>query len=139
MNVFQNISALIPQGAPFIMVDEILILNEMSVTTQLTIREDNVFVEDNFFQEPGLIENIAQSAAAKVGYHAMVEKKQAPMGFIGAVHDLEIFNLPKVNDKIQTEIIIENEIFNVILIFGKILCNDILMAKCKMKIFVTNN
>jgi hypothetical protein len=38
---------------------------------------------------------------------------------------------------LETEIIIENQIFDVTLITGKIICNDRLMARCEMKIFIT--
>ena len=138
MEFSQNISSLIPQRSPFVMIDELLCSNENSATTQFLISDNNVLVEDNYFQEPGLIENIAQTAAAKVGYEAAVAETQAPKGFIGAVHNLEIFQLPKVNDTIQTEIIVENQIFNATLISGKVTCNDTLMATCKMKIFLDN-
>jgi predicted hotdog family 3-hydroxylacyl-ACP dehydratase len=116
MKPVTNISLLIPQTAPFVMIDELLESDEHSATTQLLIRNDNVLVEDGYFQESGLIENIAQTAAAKVGYEAMIANTQMPKGFIGAVQQLEIFQLPQVNDTIQTEIIQENQIFNATLI-----------------------
>ena len=138
MNPIQNILTLIPQAPPFVMIDKLLFSDELSATTEFTIRKDHVFVENDFFQEPGLIENIAQTAAARVGYDSLLANKPVPVGFIGAVNSLTIFHLPKVGDTIRTEMIIENQIFNVTIISGKIICNDKVMATCTMKIFLSD-
>jgi 3-hydroxymyristoyl/3-hydroxydecanoyl-(acyl carrier protein) dehydratase len=138
MSSSQNILSLIPQAPPFVMIDELLVSSELSAKTGLTIREDNLFVHDNCFQEPGLLENIAQTAAARVGYDAKANGTPVPVGYIGAINDVKIFDLPKVGDRIETEIIIENQIFNVTIISGKIMCNESVMATCKMKIFLSN-
>ena len=50
--------------------------------------------------------------------------------------NLEIFFLPKTGDELITEIIIENQIFDVTLISGKIVCNGKVAAQCEMKIFI---
>ena len=96
MNPSQNILSLIPQAPPFVMIDELLVSSELSAKTGLTIREDNIFVQDNCFQEPGLLENIAQTAAARVGYDAKATNTPVPVGYIGAINDVKIFDLPKV-------------------------------------------
>jgi hypothetical protein len=44
--------------------------------------------------------------------------------------------LPKTGDELITEITIENQIFDVTLISGKINCNNKIIAQCKMKIFI---
>ncbi len=54
----------IPQKPPMVMVDRIVEINDMTTVTAFLIRADNVFVDNGLFREPGLIENIAQSAAA---------------------------------------------------------------------------
>ena len=47
------------------------------------------------FKEPGLVENIAQTAAARAGYISHTENKPVLVGYIGAVNNLQVFSLPK--------------------------------------------
>ena len=104
----------------------------------LQILEGNIFVENGLFSEPGLIENIAQTAAARIGYICSKQNKPVPLGYIGAVQHLEIVDLPKIKDEIETEITIKNEVFNVTIVEGKVMCNGKTMAHCEMKIFISN-
>lgn len=132
----QDIVSLIPQRPPFVMVDKLLYCDGLTARTSLRVREDNIFVENGELREPGLAENIAQTAAAKSGYTASNDNLPAPVGYIGAIKNLEIMALPKTGDELITEITIENQIFEVTLISGKVYCNDLLMAQCDMKIFI---
>ena len=84
------------------------------------------------------MENIAQSAAARAGYISRRENKPIPVGYIGAVKNLEIYSLPKTGDELITEITIENQIFDVTIISGKITCNETVLAKCQIKIFINH-
>lgn len=139
MTVIENITDLIPQKPPFVMVDKLLNFNEATTTTGLSIRAENIFVENGIFTEPGLLENIAQTAAVRAGYISKTENKPVQVGYIGAVNNLQIFALPKTGDELITEITIENQIFDVTLISGKIICNNETIAQCKMKIFINQN
>jgi len=132
----ENIETLIPQKPPFVMVDRLTSFSETSTITTFGIRADNIFVKNGVFKEPGLVENIAQTAAARAGYVSRTENKPVLVGYIGAVNSLQVFLLPKTGDELITEITIENQIFDVTLISGKISCNGQLVAQCKMKIFI---
>lgn len=132
----ENILELIPQKPPFVMVDELLACADNTATTRLTIRADNIFVQDGEFKEPGLVENIAQTAAARSGYVSKTENRPVPIGYIGAVNNLQVHALPGTGDELITEITIENQIFDVTLISGKITCNGNIIVQCTMKIFI---
>jgi predicted hotdog family 3-hydroxylacyl-ACP dehydratase len=136
MITINDIQSLIPQKPPFVMVDKLLSVTETSTTTGFTIQPDTIFVQNGVFKEPGLLENIAQTAAASAGYVAHTENKPVLVGYIGAVNNLQVFALPKTGDELITEITTENQIFDVTLISGKITCNGQLIAQCKMKIFI---
>jgi len=135
-NNSHDILSYIPQREPFVMVDEILEVSETSTRSKFLIRPDNIFIEKGYFKEPGLVENIAQTAAAREGYIAHTENKPVLVGYIGAIKNLEVFFLPKTGDELITEIIIEQQIFAVTLITGKIFCNGKILAQCEMKIFI---
>ena len=139
MITVENIQSLIPQKPPFVMVDKLISFTETTSTTAFGIRADNIFVVNGVFKEPGLVENIAQTAAARAGYISKTENKPVLVGYIGAVNNLQVFSLPKAGDQLITEITIEKQIFDVALISGKITCNEELIAQCNMKIFITQN
>jgi predicted hotdog family 3-hydroxylacyl-ACP dehydratase len=132
----EDIIHLIPQKSPFVMVSKLLFVNEITTKSSFIINPDNVFVKDGIFQEAGLIENIAQTAALRSGYIASTENKPVEVGYIGAIKDFEIFDLPKANDELITEIKIENQVFNVIVLLGKVWHNERLLAQCEMKVFM---
>jgi len=132
----QNILELIPQAPPFVMVGQLLFQDETASRSSFTIATDNCMVFNGEFSEGGLMENIAQTAAARVGYIAKQENKPVAGGYIGAVKDCEVLFLPKVGDELLTEIKIENQVFNVSVIVGQVWCNGELCARCEMKVFL---
>jgi len=134
----EDILQLIPQKPPFVMVSKLIRSDEHITRSSFLIEGNNVFVKNNIFQEGGLLENMAQTAALRAGYTAQAENKPVAVGYIGSVNDFEIFSLPKVNDELITEIAVENQIFDVSIISGKVWCNDNLVAKCEMKLFISN-
>jgi len=131
----EDILLLIPQRPPFVMVDKLLSSDENSTQTVFRVNEENVLVMEGELSEAGLMENIAQTAAARAGYMAMMENKPVAVGYIGSVKNLEIFDLPKINDELVTEVKIENHVFDVTVISGTVRRNDIVMAQCEMNIF----
>ena len=134
----ENILAFIPQRPPFVMVDKVLSSDNIITTSTFLVKADNIFVENGVLKEPGLVENIAQTAAARAGYIAQTENKPVRVGYIGAIRNLLVTGFPKINDKIITEITVEKQIFDVSVISGKITCNETILAQCEMKIFITN-
>lgn len=131
-----NIIDLIPQRAPIVMVDEFLGIEESVSKSSLTVREDNIFVDDATLSECGLIEHIAQSAAARVGHIFNTLNRPIPIGYIGSVNDFAIVAHPKVGDTIYTTIEVIQEVFNITLIRAVCRVNDVEIATCKMKIFL---
>ena len=131
----ENILSLIPQRSPFIMIDELLHCDETITQTTFRIKEENVLVIEGKFTEAGLMENIAQTAAAREGFIGAKENKPVTTGYIGAVKNFEVYGLPRVNDLLLTEIKIQEQVFDMVIISGTVKCNDVLMARCEMNIF----
>lgn len=126
----------IPQRAPIVMVDEFFGVSDEVSVSGFTISEDNIFCECDVFSECGVIEHIAQSAAMRVGYIYKSEGKEIPLGYIGSVNKFKIYHLPRVGDRLRTEIRIEQQIMNISLISAIVKIGDVLVADCQMKIYL---
>lgn len=131
-----NILELIPQRHPIVMVDKFLGIEDNVSRTEFIILEDNIFVDNGEFSECGLIEHIAQSAAARVGYIFKTKDMPIPIGYIGSVNDFKLIENPRVGDTISTTVEILQEVFNITLIKAHCVVNGKEVATCKMKIFL---
>lgn len=134
-----DITEYIPQRPPIVMISRLMEAGEKNIRTELDIAPDNVFVEDGLFMAPGLVENIAQTAAARIGYLAKKHNVPVPLGFIGAIQNLRVIELPAAGTTVESEIVIEHEVFNATVIKGTVKQHGKLMAECDMKIFVSQN
>ena len=132
----QDIRNLIPQREPMIMVDRLLVADEKTGRSQFLVRPDNIFVQRGFLSASGLIENMAQTAAARIGYICQQEKRPVPIGYIGAIQNLEILELPKINGLIETEISIKNQIFDITIVTATVYTNGKPIALGDLKIFI---
>ena len=125
----------IPQRNPIVMVHELLDANDDHIVTQLAIEPGNVFLASGYFAEPGLVENIAQTAAVHVGYQCTLKKLPIPIGFIAAVKDLKIKALPKENSTITTSVKVVNKVLDITVVHGKVEQEGELLCSCEMRIF----
>lgn len=132
-----KIRELLPQKSPFAMVSHLVKYEELTVTTGLLIEENNIFIEDGYFNESGMVENIAQSIALHVSYGYSLKEAQAPIGYIGAIKDIQLFARPKLNSFITTEVEIIKEFMGVTLVEGRILFDNQVMMTAQMKTFLT--
>jgi len=130
---------LIPQRPPIVMVDVVWSADEQSADTGLTIQEDNIFVKDGLFREPGLIEHIAQSAAAFAGYGTFVRGEEPKLGFIGEIKDCVFKLMPPVGSELRTHIQLVTEIGGIRLINAEVRLKDELVATCIMKFFLKDD
>lgn len=134
-----RIADYLPQAPPIVMIDNLWYANETATRTSLLIRPGMLFVKGDRFTEPGLMENIAQTAAVRAGYYHKNRQEPVPLGFIGAFKDLEIFELPEVGTEIFTEVRLKQEVLDICIFEGIIKAEDIVLARCEIKIFVAQN
>ena len=131
------ISALeyIPQRPPFVMVDDILYCDLELCKTEFHIREDNLLVCNGTFLEAGLMENMAQSCAARIGYVCVcIKHEPIRVGVIGAVKNFHIFRRPRVGEVLQTEVVPVSEFFDMMVLDVWVRCNDELIADAELKV-----
>ena len=74
------VTALLPQQPPFIMIDALTDFSEKETATRLMVRKDNIFVERGRLTAYGVLENMAQTCAARLGYANYVLHKAVNVG-----------------------------------------------------------
>ena len=128
----------IPQKPPMVMVDRLISAANGVTVTAFRIMEDNIFCENGFFREPGLIENMAQTAAAGVGAKPGVKPGEAPPGYIGGLRSLRIMEFPAAGSEITSRITVLHEVFEATIAKGEVFLEERLIAECELKIFLLN-
>lgn len=132
-----DVHTLLPQQEPFVMIGALEHFDMKHVVTSTKVSSDNIFVESSKMMPTGLIENIAQTCAARIGYiNRYILKKGIQIGFIGSVRNLQIHDLPAVDDVIYTEVDIQEEVFGMILVTAVVRTSDDVCVTAELKIAV---
>jgi 3-hydroxymyristoyl/3-hydroxydecanoyl-(acyl carrier protein) dehydratase len=139
----KNILELIPQRYPMVMVDKLVVCDEQKAISRLTIRRDNLFLDRRGFTTGGMMENIAQTAAARTGYIKLNKPGgsnfKAPIGVIGSIKNFRMYFQPPIGSVITSTVSIEHEVLQATVIKGKIEMNGELVAESDMQIFLTDD
>jgi len=135
MNFQDNpIQQFLPQRPPFVMVDSILDVTDRAGVTQLAIRPDNLFVDDGELSAAGLLENMAQSCAARIGCINLTRGGCVRDGVIGDIRNFTVLRNPVSGEVITTHIEIVEEVFNLTLANVETRVGDELIASASIKI-----
>ena len=125
---------LVPQRPPFLLVDRLVDFDERRTETRFTVREDHLLCEGGVLQAAGVIENIAQTCAARMGYINLLHAERVKLGFIGAIRDLEIRRLPRCGETLRTTIEQLEEVFGMLLVSAEVRSGGEVLATARMKI-----
>jgi predicted hotdog family 3-hydroxylacyl-ACP dehydratase len=149
-----NIHDLLPQRPPFIMIDKLTHFDPKFAKTIFTVREDNLFCINGKMEEAGLVENIAQTCAARTGFKQRLEAgeiggiypsslpeqrlSKIKIGVIAMIHSLEMKRRPLVGEVLETSMMIEEEFFSTTFVRSEVKIEDETIATCRMKLFLTD-
>lgn len=129
-----DIQEILPQQKPFLMVDSLLHFDMTKTITRFEVKSNSLFVSDGMLSSSGIIENIAQTCAARIGYiNKYILKKDIQAGVIGAVKNFEIYHTPHVSDVITTEVEVKEEVFGIVLVAARAYIDETLIADGEMK------
>lgn len=132
-----DIHELLPQREPFVMVGSLTYFDKVHTVTETVIEAENIFVDDGCFTASGLIENVAQTCAVRIGYvNKYILKKGIQIGYIGAMNNFEIKALPSVGDTITTTVEVVEEVFGMTLAVATVTLDSYVIAMTNMKIAV---
>lgn len=130
-----DIHELLPQQEPFVMIGKLTHFDMEKTVTETVVKDSNIFTENGVFIASGVIENIAQTCAARIGYvNKYILKKGIQLGFIGAIRNLQLHRCPIVGETIKTTILTIEEIFGMTLVKSTVCVGDEVIAESEMKI-----
>ena len=84
------------------------------------------------------MENIAQTCAARIGYINLNSGETVKIGVIGSISNLNIARTPKVGEHLVTTIQLLEEVFQVTLVEAVVRSDEEELARCNMKIALTD-
>lgn len=122
-----------------LMIDSMLEADERHAVSNLIIRKNNLFFNGSEFTVPGIIEHIAQTAAAHNGFIALLRNQPVRLGYIAAVKNLKIFKLPVAGEKLRTEIEVITEVMGFVVVEGRVRTGHSEIASCEMNVFISKD
>lgn len=132
-----DIRRLLPQQPPFVMVGTLTGFSPELSVTETAVSEDNIFVDGGRLSASGIMENIAQTCAARVGYYnTYVLHNEVKIGFIGAIRDFTVCRNPEVGETVVTRVDILEEIFGMTLARATVTCGKEEVARAEIKLAV---
>ncbi|MDE7473874.1 MAG: pseudouridylate synthase [Muribaculaceae bacterium] len=133
-----NLYDIIPQRPPMVMIDSLVLCDSDATVTLFTIPTDCILVDDNCLTAEGMLENIAQTCAARIGYLNLQAGATVKLGFIGAVKDFTVSERPTTGSLIRTVVTVREEIFGITLVDADIYLENRLIANTTMKIALSD-
>jgi len=108
-----------------VFIDTIDEISNTVARTRFTIPADCPLVTDGILPLAGLMENAAQTCAARAGDR---------IGYIGAVKQMEAYRFPAIGETLRTEALLVQEVMNICLMDIKTYIADELIASTTLKI-----
>lgn len=134
-----DVLTLLPQRPPFVMIDHLTHFDQVVTETEFTIRGDNLFVENGILNPCALVENIAQTCAARMGYiNQYITRETVKLGFIGSIRNLSVRRPVKTGDVLHTTIEVTEEVMRMTLVNAVVKAGDEVIAESEMKIALTD-
>ena len=131
-----DIQELLPQRPPILMVDRLLSADDKQAETELLVRADNIFVENGMLKAYAIIENMAQTCAAQLGYADVYVngKKDVRIGYIGSVKRMQIDASPRVGESLRTRMEVVEDFGDMKLVTAESFVNNHRIAVAELTI-----
>ena len=136
MSLFEEIPAreILPQREPFVFVDRLVHYDERETVTVFTVPAEHLLVADGYLPAPGVLENMAQSSAARIGYLCkFILHVPVRVGYIGAIRKFRVHRLPAVGETLTTTIIFREDVFGITLTDAVVRVGSEIIAEASLK------
>lgn len=140
-NFLRSIDALtiLPQREPFVMIGAMTGYDETTTTTETRIEAENILADNGVLSTAGIMENIAQTSAARIGYeNKFIRKQGVQIGVIGSFRHLAVNGHPRVGDTIRTRVTVVQELMGVTLATAEVTMGGKTLATAQIKLAIRN-
>jgi 3-hydroxymyristoyl/3-hydroxydecanoyl-(acyl carrier protein) dehydratase len=96
-------------------------------------------MEDGILNSCALVENIAQTCAARMGYiNEYILKDKVKLGFIGDIKHLQVIRPVRLGEVLTTEVEVVQEVLQMTLVKARVKVGEELIVTADMKIALTD-
>ena len=128
------IGGILPQREPFVFVDRLEHYDDRETVTSFTVPAEHLLVEDGHLAASGILENMAQSSAARIGYQCKyILHVPVRIGFIGAIRKFRVHRLPAVGETLTTTIVLREDVFGITLTDAVVRVGEEIIAEASLK------
>lgn len=134
-----DIHDILPQAEPFVLVDRLTAWERDRAATVLTVHEGIPLLEGDTLPACALVEVIAQTCAASIGYyHKYVLHVPIKLGYIGAISDLTTSRDIRRGETLSTTITVLERAMGLSLVEATVTAGDEVVAHGNMKIALSD-
>lgn len=132
-----DIHTLLPQQEPMVMVERLTMFSETAIITETEIHADNLFAAKGVLTTAGIMENIAQTCAARIGYvNKYILHRGIQVGVLAAISGLKVMDHPHVGNTITTTVRVLEQFMGIMLAEASVESVGKLMATTRIKLAV---
>ena len=129
-----DIRGILPQRPPFDFVDRLVRYDDAETVTAFTVPAEHLLVEDGHLTAPGILENMAQSSAARIGYLCKyILHVPVRIGYIGAIRKFRVNRLPAAGETVQTTVVLREDVFGISLTDVTVRVGEEVVAEASLK------
>ena len=128
------IGEILPQREPFLFVDRLVSYDDRETVTSFTVPAEHLLVEDGRLTASGILENMAQSSAARIGYLCKyILHVPVRIGYIGAIRNFRVHRLPAAGETLATTILFREDVFGITLADAVVRVGEEIIAEATLK------
>lgn len=133
------IGELLPQQPPFRFVDYLEAYEGAVARTSYVVTPQTLLLEEGCLSAAGLMEHMAQTCAARTGYYTVyILHKPVSIGMIGQIRGARILRLPRVGERLDSEVTVLQEVFGITQVKVDVSCAGELIASAEMKMAISD-
>jgi predicted hotdog family 3-hydroxylacyl-ACP dehydratase len=131
-----DIQSLIPQRPPILMVDSYGYEDELNCHSSKAIPTGNMFLDETGrISAEGILEHIAQTAAAHIGYLRKQAGEKVNLGYIGDIKRCTVTgNMPKAGETLHTRMTVTSQVGSITLVSAETSASSGPILNCRMKL-----
>jgi len=122
------------------MVDGYFYEDELHCQSELTVVADNMFLDESGrMAKEGLLEHVAQTSAAHIGFLRKQAGENVTLGYIGDIKKAQFSTpMPTIGDTLHTCLTVVSQVGGITMVSAETSVNKHVILTCRMKLASEN-